>query len=157
ALAATEGGDVDWTELAERVPEERATIDELAVLTGAMAAQRELAATAPAEDATIPRWGPLEVRRRVGTGTFGDVYVAWDPTLRREVPLKLRRAGATDRSRAWLQEARRLARVRHPNVVTIHGADLHEGRAGLWMEHVRGRSLEERLLHEGPLGAREAA
>src|SRR5262249_58530632 len=53
--------------------------------------------------------------------------------------------------------ARRLARVRHPNVVTVHGADLHDRRAGLWMEALRGRTLEERLRHEGPLGAREAA
>ena len=178
ALTATEGGDVDWEVLRDLMPDERETIAELAVLTEAMVAQRALGATLESAagqgaggaegggseraggdgEATVGfRWGSLEVRRRVGTGSFGDVFVAWDPRLHREVALKLRRPGAVERSRAWLQEARRLARVRHPNIVTVHGADLHDGRAGMWMEEVRGRTLEERLRHEGPLGAREAA
>lgn len=169
ALTATEGGDVDWAVLRAQLPAEAGTIAELAVLTEAMAAQRSLGAGVdvatgggerPADDSATHaafRWGPLEVRRRVGTGSFGDVFVAWDPRLHREVALKLRRPGTVERSRAWLQEARRLARVRHPNIVTVHGADLHDGRAGMWMEEVRGRTLEERLRHEGPLSAREAA
>src|SRR5262249_11140650 len=103
------------------------------------------------------RWGPLEVRHRIGSGSFGEVFVARDPRLQREVALKLRRAGALERSKRWLDEARRLARVRHPNVVTVYGADQHDGRGGLWMELVHGRTLEERLRHEGPLGAREGA
>ena len=159
ALTATEGGDVDWAELRERLPEEGETIESLAVLADAMAAQRAIMAAGgepPAPEAK-GRWGTLEIRRRMGGGSFGDVYVAWDPRLQRDVALKLRKAGALERSRAWIAEARRLARVRHPNVVTVYGADLHEGRAGIWMEQVRGRTLEERLRHEGPLGAREAA
>jgi len=159
ALAATEGGDVDWAELRDQLPEEGETIETLASLTEAMAAQRAVMAAGgePGESADAEPWGTLEIRRRIGGGTFGDVYVAWDPRLQREVALKLRKAGALERSRAWLAEARRLARVRHPNVVLVYGADVHQGRAGIWMEPVRGRTLEERLRHEGPLSPREAA
>ena len=41
-----------------------------------------------------------------------------------------------------------LARVRHPNVVTIYDADVIDGRIGLWMELVAGRTLEQ-VVAEG--------
>jgi len=50
-----------------------------------------------------------------------------------------------------------LARVRHANVVTIYDADHVDNRVGLWMELVRGTTLEELLQHQGPFGAREAS
>ena len=49
-----------------------------------------------------------------------------------------------------------LARVRHPNVVTVHGADVRDGRAGLWMEFVHGRTLESWVQAHGALGPGEA-
>ena len=99
-------------------------------------------------------WGTLEVKRSLGAGAFGEVFAAWDPTLRREVALKLRapEVGAL----RWLDEARNLARVRHPNVLTVHGADVREGRAGIWTELVSGRTLEEVLARDGPFSQAEA-
>lgn len=96
------------------------------------------------------RWGPLEVREKVGEGTFGEVYRAHDPVLERDVALKLSRSDA-DAYDTHLKEARRLARVRHPGVVVIHGIETHGERVGLWMDFVRGESLEARLDREGPL------
>ncbi|HKW15478.1 MAG TPA: FG-GAP-like repeat-containing protein [Candidatus Krumholzibacteria bacterium] len=94
------------------------------------------------------QWGALEVRRLIGAGSFGEVYEAWDPTLHREVALKLR---ATESGALrWLDEARNLARVRHPHVVTVHGADVIGGRAGIWTERLLGRTLEEELSTAGP-------
>ncbi len=55
-----------------------------------------------------------------------------------------------------IDEGRLLARVRHPNVVTVYGADRIDGRVGLWMEFVRGRTLEAVLRDQGPFGADEA-
>lgn len=159
ALTATEGGDVDWEQLYRELPRERGTLEALAELATVAAAHRADPEEDPA-DAGEPvhfRWGPLDIRRRMGSGSFGEVYAAWDPRLQREVALKLRRAGNAEGSRRWLEEARRLARVRHPNVVMVHGADLHDGRAGMWMETVRGGTLEDRLRLQGPVGAREAA
>src|SRR4051812_22609780 len=70
-------------------------------------------------------WGSLRIVEKVGRGRFGDVYRAWDPTLDREVALKLLRPQsplvASDDSEV-VAEGRMMARVRHPNVATIYGA-----------------------------------
>jgi tetratricopeptide (TPR) repeat protein/predicted Ser/Thr protein kinase len=103
-------------------------------------------------------WGHLEVRERIAGGSYGDVYVARDPQLNRDVALKLlRRATATRSLERLLEEARTLAAVRHPNVVTVYGADVRDGRAGLWMELVHGRTLESWLQTHKAMGAGEAA
>jgi serine/threonine-protein kinase len=110
------------------------------------------------------RWGHLEMRRKIGAGAFGDVFGAWDTLLDREVALKLLDPArvSTDRrekelASKILEEGRRMARVRHSNVITVYGVELREARIGLWMEFIRGRTLEDLLLEQGPLGAREAA
>ena len=104
--------------------------------------------------ASLFAWGTLEVKRTLGAGSFGEVFAAWDPTLRREVALKLRvpEVGAL----RWLDEARNLARVRHPNVLTVYGADVLAGRAGIWSELISGRTLEEELQSNGPFPQNEA-
>lgn len=102
-------------------------------------------------------WGPLRAIEKLGEGGFGEVWRAWDPSLQREVALKLRRPGEAARAGGWLREAQRLARVRHPHVLTVYGADVHDGRAGIWTDLVRGRTLEHLLIENGPFGAREAA
>ncbi|HXV13891.1 MAG TPA: serine/threonine-protein kinase, partial [Candidatus Krumholzibacteria bacterium] len=110
-------------------------------------------------DAKPPRseslflWGPLEVKQPLGAGSFGEVFAAWDPTLARDVALKLRspEVGAL----RWLDEARNLARVRHPHVLTVHGADVLDGRAGIWTELITGRTLEQELEISGPFPATE--
>jgi serine/threonine protein kinase/tetratricopeptide (TPR) repeat protein len=95
-------------------------------------------------------WGPLRVFERIGQGAFGDVYRAWDTRLDREVALKLLpigppKGGHYEEASSIIEEGRLLARVRHPNVVTIYGAERIGGRVGLWMELVNGRTLEEAL------------
>ena len=106
------------------------------------------------------RWGSLVVRERVGAGVFGEVYRAYDEQLQREVALKLLRVGSrsSDRLAAKvLNEGRLLARLRHPNVVLVHGVEARGDRVGLWMEFVRGCTLEQLLDRQGLFGAREAA
>jgi TolB-like protein len=111
--------------------------------------------------APVPeRWGSLVVRERVGAGVFGEVYRAYDEQLQREVALKLLRVGSrsSDRLAAKvLNEGRLLARLRHPNVVLVHGVEARGDRVGLWMEFVRGCTLEQLLDRQGLFGAREAA
>jgi TolB-like protein/Tfp pilus assembly protein PilF len=108
---------------------------------------------------SLPRWGHLILLEKIGEGAFGEVYRARDPWLDREVALKLMKPsvaspGATPRI---VNEARTLARVRHPNVVTVHGADQHDTRVGLWMDLVRGRTLAQIVAEQGPFSASEAA
>ena len=95
------------------------------------------------------QWGHLRLLDRVGAGAFGEVFRAWDPRLDREVALKLLPAAAAPADPgAIIREGRLLAKVRHPNVVTIHGAEQIGDRIGLWMEFVRGQTLEQ-LLRRG--------
>jgi eukaryotic-like serine/threonine-protein kinase len=112
----------------------------------------------PAEE-SVGRWGPFDLLQRIGEGAFGDVYRARD-ALHRDVALKLLKPGATSSGQLGariLHEGRVLARVRHPNVVTVYGAETHDNRVGLWMEFIHGRTLEALLQAQGPLSAREAA
>jgi serine/threonine-protein kinase len=104
-------------------------------------------------------WGPLRRLEMVGEGGFGAVYRAWDTRLDREVALKLLRQREWSpglHASAVVHEGRMLAQVRHPNVVTVHGADRIAGRVGLWMEFIHGRTLEQLLRERGPFGAGEA-
>ena len=105
-------------------------------------------------------WGHLTELKKIARGVFGDIYRAWDTRLEREVALKLYGPG-THQLDDWFQfglrEARMLARIRHRNVVTVYGVDHLEGLLGIWMEYVRGRTLEALLRELGPLAAREAA
>lgn len=106
------------------------------------------------------RWGSLELLEKLGEGASGEVWRAFDPMLEREVALKLRHAqapgGAAADARA-LDEGRRLARVRHPHVLAVYGADVDRGRVGLWTEVVEGRSLEQELAERGSLPPVEVA
>ncbi|MGE0708345.1 MAG: protein kinase [Planctomycetota bacterium] len=106
------------------------------------------------------RIGPYEVRGELGVGGMGTVLRALDPTLGREVALKVLRSSANvDRQKAharFLQEAQALARIRHPNVVTVYGAGLHAGDPYLALELVEGPSLGARLERERILAPAEA-
>ena len=108
---------------------------------------------------TPATWGHLRVGERIASGAYGEIYVAHDPQLNRDVALKILRSGvAAGRPiEQLLREARTLAKVRHANVVTIHGADVREGRAGLWMELVHGQTLEAWLHTHGAMGAGEVS
>jgi serine/threonine protein kinase/tetratricopeptide (TPR) repeat protein len=101
-------------------------------------------------------WGHLEIREPLGRGSAGDVYAAWDPRLETDVALKVLHTMNDETGAERIDEARRTARVRHPNVVSVHGADVQDGRVGVWMELVHGRSLEALLRDQGPFGWREA-
>jgi eukaryotic-like serine/threonine-protein kinase len=115
-----------------------------------------------AAHASGPRWGHLTVAERMSHGAFGDVYRAWDARLERFVALKLlyrddQPDGEGDASsRHAIEEGRLLARLRHPNVVSVYGADRIDGRVGIWMELVDGRTLDDLVSSNGPFSAQEA-
>jgi serine/threonine-protein kinase len=103
-------------------------------------------------------WGHLSIRARLASGAFGQIFRAHDPQLNREVALKLLRGdiSAYRPVERLLSEARTLAKVRHHNVVTVYGADVRDGAAGLWMELVDGQTLETWRRTNGNLGSGEA-
>lgn len=96
-----------------------------------------------------PRWGHLELLEILGRGTDGVVYRALDPRLQREVALKVLAGSAQEAGPAALDEARRLAALDHPNIVTIYGADIQDGSAGFWMELITGHTLDRVLKTQG--------
>ena len=100
-------------------------------------------------------WGHLRIRKRIGAGGFGEVYRAWDGTLEREVALKLLRVEATGHGELKA-EGRLLAKLRHPNVMTVYGLAEHAGRVGMWGELIRGSTLAELVKQQGKFSAAEA-
>lgn len=116
--------------------------------------------TAPAAADVTGAWGPLQLLEKVGSGSFGDVYRAWDPKLARQVALKLMNARAAelpDAGTRVLDEARLLAKVEHPGVARIYGVEEHGDQLGIWMEFVEGTDLASVVLERGRLDAIEAA
>lgn len=69
--------------------------------------------------------GEFELRRRIGVGGMGSVYLAWSHSLNREVALKILHIAleGSRQGERLLREARCLAKVKHPNVVQIHQID----------------------------------
>jgi len=130
----------------------RAALSQLATRRKTPESPATPAAPKPAPEG--PRWGQLVLLDKVGEGAFGEVYRAWDVVLEREVALKLMRAA--DEDPALLREARMLARLRHPNVVTVYGADRHDGRSGVWMDFIEGETLAAIVEDRGSFGALEA-
>lgn len=92
--------------------------------------------------------GKYAVVRTVGSGGMGVVILAHDETLDRDVAIKLIRAdyvSSGSARRLFLEEARAMARVRHPNVVDIFAFGEHEGSPYFVMEYVPGLDLHEWL------------
>jgi serine/threonine protein kinase/tetratricopeptide (TPR) repeat protein len=151
AEAVADGTDVDWneSESSAQTEDERRILRQLKFLASLGAAARRQLTT----------WGPLEIRGEVGSGSFGTVHHAWDTRLERQVALKLLHADANTPEQAFaiIKEGRVLARIRHPNVVTVHGADVSDGRVGIWMEFVTGRTLRTIVTEQGPFGSHETA
>jgi tetratricopeptide (TPR) repeat protein/predicted Ser/Thr protein kinase len=96
---------------------------------------------------SVDRYVVLE---ELGSGGMGVVYAAFDPQLDRKVALKLLRADPTgkdakDRRARLLGEAQALARLSHPNVVTVYEAQALGERVWLAMELVEGLTLQRWL------------
>src|SRR5690606_21640041 len=103
--------------------------------------------------------GKYEVIGELGKGGFGIVYKARDTTLDRIVALKVLHAQLTleDRFVEYFErEARSLAKIDHPNVVTIHEIGNVEGQVYIAMRYLANGSLSEKLRREGPLAEKEA-
>lgn len=114
----------------------------------------KLANTATAAGATAPPAAPApagttvgryRLERELGSGGMGVVHVAFDPDLERRVALKLLRNHGGDAAKRLQREARAMARLTHPNVVTVHEVGTAAGRDYVAMELIDGESLAEWL------------
>ena len=166
--SVADGTSVDWDRIdpAALDERERRLLKQLRLVAGLAEVHRSQVDEPPSIITNLPRtsksgerWGHLLLIEKIGEGSYGEVYRARDTWLDREVALKLLKPmpGQEAALLRILHEARTLARVRHPNVVTVHGADIHEGRVGLWMEFVPGRTLEDALQTRERFTVAEAA
>ncbi|HVK87088.1 MAG TPA: protein kinase [Kofleriaceae bacterium] len=88
------------------------------------------------------RVGRYEVTSLVGAGAMGRVYAAIDTELNRTIALKLVRARrGADADRRLLREARTMAKLAHPNVVTVHDVGMFGEQVFLAMELIEGETL----------------
>jgi hypothetical protein len=178
AAAVSDGTPVDWEQEKTHRPSLRAALEHLSVLerirdlhrrpvnalTGSPAASATDDTRTAGRDPAAPAqplftWGTLRVLEKVGEGAWGEVFRAFDPSLETEVALKLLKENVSAEASAvenFISEARRLARVRHPNVLVVHGADRHGDRVGIWVELLRGESLEKHIRRAGSMSAQEA-
>jgi eukaryotic-like serine/threonine-protein kinase len=106
--------------------------------------------------ASARRLGRFELERKLGSGAQGSVWLAHDPRLDREVAVKLLDP-ASAAVNEWLDEARAVSRLRHPNIVPVFEADREEGQAYLVFEYVEGPTLAEAVRQRPLLPPREAA
>jgi tetratricopeptide (TPR) repeat protein/predicted Ser/Thr protein kinase len=83
---------------------------------------------------------------KLGEGGMGEVYLAQDLKLDREVAIKVLPAGLVtdeERRQRFVREARAAAAIEHPHIAVVHEIDDHDGRMFLAMEYVRGSSLRQ--------------
>ncbi len=162
----------------EREPAERAALLELecagdpdlraeveSLLSSAQQANGFLAANAAADAAGLladeqfddtllgSRFGRYSIKKKLGLGGMGEVFLAHDARLDRSVALKLLNPVLTDDSATrtrFLREARLASALDHPNVCTIHEAGEAEGRLFIVMQYVEGETLR-RVIDGRPL------
>ena len=153
AGAVLDSEEVDWAAAESRADESTQPFIRhlrLVASVGQLHRRMQTPAASVLPHENVVQWGHLRLIESIGRGTFGEVFRTWDTRLDREVALKLipARHSVSPGESTLIQEGRLLARVRHPNVVTIYGAEQIGDRIGLWMEFVRGRTLEQ-LLKDG--------
>ena len=106
------------------------------------------------DDRSGSELGPYRLERLVGRGGMGVVYEAADPRLGRQVALKILRPEVVsdpERRARFEREAKALAALKHPGIVTIHSFETIGEDTFFTMELVSGRTLGEVMRSEGAM------
>lgn len=172
ASKVADGVDVDWAALEDQASNaERMDLEALRAIAGLASFHRQLFESVPDVAKVPPRgrtgmhgsdtpiyevrsWGPLLVHEKLGAGSYGEVYRAWDTNLQRDVALKLLRRTGKGKD-AVVREGQLLARINHPNVMGVYGAQTVGEQVGIWGELLNGKTLAQIIAHGGALGAEE--
>jgi eukaryotic-like serine/threonine-protein kinase len=103
--------------------------------------------------------GRYELERLVGTGGMSSVYCALDTLLERRVALKVLHphyGGDDEYVERFRREARSVAQLSHPNIVTVIDRGEDDGQQYIVFEYIDGENLKELVDRTGPLPTRRA-
>jgi len=92
-----------------------------------------------------PQIGRFRVTGRVGEGAMGVVLRGRDEALDRDVALKVMRVESPEDKERFLREARAIARLQHPNIITVYELGEHEGSPFIAMELLEGVDLQRAI------------
>ena len=98
--------------------------------------------------------GRFEIESLLGSGSMGEVYKAWDPTLERFIALKVIHSSVTVQERVrerFMREAKAASKLRHPSIVTVYDLGEFNGQLFLVMEFVPGEDLQKVIDRRQPL------
>lgn len=110
------------------------------------------------EPSAKKRVGRYELLRPLGAGGFGEVWVAFDPQLDREIAIKIPHAGILGDAASvgrFYREAKAAAKLKHPNIVRVHDAGSDGSTHFIAAEFIPGRTLRE-YCAPGGMDIREA-
>ncbi|MCC6795805.1 MAG: protein kinase [Candidatus Hydrogenedentes bacterium] len=110
------------------------------------------------ENITPGEFGPYRLIRVLGSGGMGIVHEAWDTRLDRRVALKMLHPHLlldADLASRFKDEAKRAARIEHPNVVRVYRVDSCDDRVAIEMQYIDGTPLNV-ILRDGPIPAPDA-
>ena len=96
--------------------------------------------------------GPYKIEGSLGAGGMGEVFRATDTRLHRSVAIKILprdKVADPERKKRFLQEARAVSALNHPNIVTLHDIASDSGLDYLVMEFVPGKSLDKLIPSKG--------
>jgi eukaryotic-like serine/threonine-protein kinase len=94
------------------------------------------------------RLGRYEIRSQLGAGGMGEVYLARDPKINRDVAIKVLPAAFSsdsERLRRFEQEAQAAGALNHPNILSIYDVDTHDGSPYVVSELLEGETLRGQL------------
>lgn len=175
AADLAEGRSVDWSAViaAATTPGERVQLESLRVVHQMRRGVIDSTVTVSADDTEPPdsvtgggaisrtprgRWGRYALLHEAGSGSFGTVYRATDPNLQLDVAIKVLHQHVDNellRERLMV-EGRALARIRHENVVRVHGVEFDRNRVGLCTEFIDGETLEAEVRSHGTFSQAQA-
>jgi eukaryotic-like serine/threonine-protein kinase len=124
-------------ELPQPVAGETATRSEVPASVAQRGARPELS-----RGTSVGRYVVLD---SIGSGGMGLVYLAIDPDLDRKIAIKLMRRRTPQGHARLLREGQAMARVKHPNVVSVHDLGLYEDLVFVAMDYIDGSTLTEHL------------
>lgn len=140
----------DDTGLEDEVPTRAVSPDDLDTEAGVVPADAHAATTLIGQ-----KLGRYTVLEKLGSGGMGEVLLGYDPELHRRVAIKLLRPDKADDDdgvfqERLLREAQALARLSHPNVVSVYDVGTALGRIWVAMEYVEGDTLTQYRKEERP-------